>query len=51
VPVWLREAGYKDMGDLRLDLARSRVVRQVIREVTAEAEAALAAIESDEAEQ
>jgi|HubBroStandDraft_1064217.scaffolds.fasta_scaffold00043_24 hypothetical protein len=38
---WAVEAGFRDVHDLRVDLLRSRVVRRVLAEVSAEAAAAL----------
>ncbi len=38
---WLIEIGFKDVHDLRVDLMRSRMVRQVLAEVTREAATAL----------
>jgi hypothetical protein len=38
---WAVEAGFKDVHDLRVDLLRSRMVRQVLAEVTQEAAAAV----------
>jgi len=40
--VWAEEAGFRDGNDLRLDLMRSRLVRQVLVEIAREAAAVLA---------
>ena len=46
--LWSLEAGYRDTNDLRLDLMRSRLVRQVLGEVAGEAAAAAVSADAKE---
>ncbi|BAI72908.1 hypothetical protein AZL_022700 [Azospirillum sp. B510] len=47
--VWAYEYGFKDILDLRIDLVRTKKVRDLVRQLAAEAEQALQAVSDDRA--